>query len=77
MTEDPYHVRHDLEKVDVCCFHATHDDKGEPTGPQCGDPATHIIYWRNHTYSPGCDKHVQPEALDRDAVDLIDTIVVT
>lgn len=51
----------------TCSFHATHDADGEPTGPACGAPATHMLVWHTapRRWSPCCEEHsteVDPEA---------------
>lgn len=45
---------------ELCAWKPTHDHvRDVPTGPSCGAPATHIIYWLDGSkrYSPCCEEH--------------------
>jgi hypothetical protein len=42
---------------EVCIGRDTWDEDDQPTGPECGQPATHRIYWTDGRYSPACERH--------------------
>lgn len=57
-----------MPKLQSCDHHATHDDEGEPTGPPCGAPATHIIHWpTERRWSLACEAHIHPDEFDDEA----------
>lgn len=64
-----------LRVPEPCSHHVEHDERGEPLGQPCGEPATHVIFWDSEQYSPGCERHVQRDTFDDVGWARITTIV--
>lgn len=48
----------------TCTWKPEHDMvRDVPVGPECGEPATHVILWLDgsNRWSPGCDAHLELE----------------
>lgn len=64
-----------MSAAETCAFHDSWDPAtGEPTGPECGKPATATIRWRDGRESPSCVMHGF-KSLTREAKALVAYVV--